>query len=87
MKIKELTKAEEELQKLLYGIPNVPHERVPEGGGPDDNEKVYEWGNVPDLYEGAFPHWDLIKKYDIIDFDLGNKIAGAAWQGTTAPAH
>jgi seryl-tRNA synthetase len=75
----ELSKAEDDLQKLLYGIPNVPHERVPDGGGPDDNEKVSEWGKVPDLYEGAAPHWDLIKKYDIIDFDLGNKIAGAGF--------
>jgi seryl-tRNA synthetase len=75
----ELTKTEEELQKLLYTIPNVPHERVPDGGGPDDNLKVHEWGTIPTLYAGAVPHWDLIKKYDIIDFDLGNKIAGAGF--------
>ena len=75
----ELTKTEEELQKLLYTIPNVPHEKVPDGGGPDDNFKVHEWGSIPQLGKDAFPHWDLIKKYDIIDFDLGNKISGAGF--------
>jgi len=75
----ELAKTEEELQKLLYSVPNVPHERVPDGGGPDDNLKVHEWGTIPTLHAGAAPHWDLIKKYDIIDFDLGNKISGAGF--------
>jgi seryl-tRNA synthetase len=75
----ELTRTEDELQKLLYTIPNVPHERVPEGGGPDDNLTVHEWGTPPILGSDAVPHWDLIKKYDIIDFDLGNKIAGAGF--------
>jgi seryl-tRNA synthetase len=75
----ELTKTEEELQKLLYSVPNVPHERVPEGGGADDNLNVFEWGTIPTLSAEALPHWDLIKKYDIIDFDLGNKIAGAGF--------
>jgi seryl-tRNA synthetase len=74
-----LTQTEEELQRLLYAVPNVPHEKVPEGGGPDDNLKVYEWGTIPTLTGDAVPHWDLIKKYDIIDFDLGNKIAGAGF--------
>lgn len=75
----ELAQTEEELQKALYAIPNVPHERVPEGGGPDDNINVYEHGTVPQLGSDAQPHWDLIKKYDIIDFDLGNKISGAGF--------
>jgi seryl-tRNA synthetase len=75
----ELARTEDELQKLLYTIPNVPHERVPDGGGPDDNLKVHEWGTIPALPADAVPHWDLIKKYDIIDFDLGNKIAGAGF--------
>lgn len=74
-----LASAEEELQKLLYAVPNVPHESVPDGGGPDDNLKVHEWGTIPTLGADAQPHWDLIKKYDIIDFDLGNKIAGAGF--------
>jgi seryl-tRNA synthetase len=75
----ELTKTEEELQKLLYSIPNVPHVKVPDGGGPDDNLNVHSWGTIPKLETGAQPHWDLIKKYDIIDFDLGNKISGAGF--------
>jgi seryl-tRNA synthetase len=75
----ELTQTEEDLQKLLYTLPNVPHSRVPEGGGADDNIEVYKKGDVPTLHAGAQPHWDLIKKYDIIDFDLGNKIAGAGF--------
>jgi seryl-tRNA synthetase len=75
----ELASAEDELQKLLYVIPNAPHERVPDGGGPDDNINVHEWGHKPTLANDAVPHWDLIKKYDIIDFDLGNKIAGAGF--------
>jgi seryl-tRNA synthetase len=75
----ELEKAEEELQKLLFTLPNIPAEKVPEGGGADDNLKVHEWGVVPSMPEGSVPHWDLIKKYDIIDFDLGNKISGAGF--------
>jgi seryl-tRNA synthetase len=75
----ELATAEEELQKLLYTLPNVPHTDVPEGGGADDNKEVHRHGNVPTLHDGALPHWELIKKYDIIDFDLGNKISGAGF--------
>jgi seryl-tRNA synthetase len=75
----ELSRTEEELQKLLYSIPNVPHDRVPAGGGPEDNLTVHEWGKKPNLSSGAVPHWDLIKKYDIIDFDLGVKISGAGF--------
>ncbi len=65
--------------ELLYKIPNVPHESVPAGTKPEDNVTVHTFGSVPTLYPGALPHWDLIKKYDIIDFDLGNKIAGAGF--------
>lgn len=75
----ELTRIEDELQKMLYTIPNVPSEKVPPGSGPDENLTVHEWGKVPSLPEGAQPHWDLIRKYDIIDFDLGVKIAGAGF--------
>ena len=75
----ELSRTEDELQQLLYTLPNVPAEKVPVGGGPDDNVTVHEWGQPPKLPDGALPHWDLIKKYDIIDFDLGVKIAGAGF--------
>jgi len=75
----ELSTVEAELQQLLYLIPNVPADRVPEGGGADDNVTVHEWGKLPVLAADALPHWELIKKYDIIDFELGTKIAGAGF--------
>lgn len=75
----ELTKTEDELQKTLYTLPNVPSGNVPQGGGPDDNVTVHSWGNPSPLPAEALPHWDLIKKYDIIDFELGTKIAGAGF--------
>src|SRR5688572_347513 len=74
-----LADSENEVIELLYKIPNVPHETVPAGFGADDNIKVQETGEIPKLGEGAVPHWELIKKYDIIDFELGNKIAGAGF--------
>lgn len=75
----ELSKTEEALQKALYTIPNVPAASVPEGGGAEDNLTVYAHGNPPQLPADALPHWDLIKKYDIIDFEAGIKIAGAGF--------
>ncbi|GAA0877688.1 serine--tRNA ligase [Algoriphagus jejuensis] len=81
--VKELeerhSKLEDELKALLYTIPNVPHISVPAGKTPEDNEIVLENGTIPALFEGKQPHWELIKKYDIIDFDLGVKIAGAGF--------
>ena len=67
------------LSELLYKIPNVPNEIVPAGNTDEDNEEVYREGDVPTLFEGALPHWELAKKYDIIDFELGNKITGAGF--------
>ncbi len=67
------------LNELLYKIPNVPNEVVPSGNTEDDNEEVFREGDIPVLEEGALPHWELAKKYDIIDFELGNKIAGAGF--------
>ena len=74
-----LQELEKNLQLALYKIPNVPAEKVPAGRGADDNLNVFEHGSVPTLHAEALPHWELIKKYDIIDFDLGNKIAGAGF--------
>lgn len=68
-----------ELQTLLYSIPNIPNEIVPAGSSEEDNEIVFEAGEIPQLYEGAKPHWELVKEYDIIDFELGNKIAAAGF--------
>jgi seryl-tRNA synthetase len=74
-----LVDLEHEVIELLYKVPNVPHEKVPAGVGAEDNLKVFENGTIPMLDPGALPHWELIKKYDIIDFDLGNKISGAGF--------
>ena len=70
---------EQELNALLVQLPNLPHESVPQGKGADDNEQVRSGGSFPDLLEGRLPHWDLAKKYNIIDFELGNKITGAGF--------
>ena len=70
---------EEELQTLLFEIPNIPHDLVPAGKNEDDNEEVFKEGDIPVLAEGSQPHWELAKKYDIIDFELGNKITGAGF--------
>ena len=75
----QLNDATEELQNLLYNIPNIPHESVPNGNSDEDNEEIFRKGDIPVLHNGAQPHWELAKKYDIIDFELGNKIAGAGF--------
>ncbi|UOB16192.1 serine--tRNA ligase [Abyssalbus ytuae] len=67
------------LTELLYKVPNIPHHLVPAGNNEEDNEEVFKEGAVPDLGENALPHWELAKKYDIIDFDLGAKITGAGF--------
>ena len=74
-----LADAEKKLQDLLVTIPNIPHLSVPSGKGEADNVVVKQEGEIPDLGEHNMPHWDLIKHYDIIDFDLGNKITGAGF--------
>ena len=73
------TGLEQELDELLYQIPNIPNELVPPGSSEEDNEVVFEHGEIPKLQKDALPHWELGKKYDIIDFDLGNKITGAGF--------
>lgn len=74
-----LTALEAEVIELLYKVPNVPHAKVPAGLGADDNITVHTHGELPTLQHDALPHWELIRKYDIIDFDLGNKISGAGF--------
>jgi seryl-tRNA synthetase len=69
----------ESLNQLLYKIPNIPADIVPNGSTADDNEEVYRAGEIPVLHANAQPHWELAKKYDIIDFELGNKITGAGF--------
>ena len=74
-----LNTAEEKLQQLLFNIPNIPNELVPAGTDENDNQEVFIEGEIPKLSEGALPHWELAKKYDIIDFELGVKITGAGF--------
>jgi seryl-tRNA synthetase len=71
--------AEKEIYKLSALIPNLPHESVPEGRSAEDNVIERQGGEIPSLGEGALPHWDLAKKYNLIDFELGVKIAGAGF--------
>ena len=75
----ELNTTAQELQQMLYQIPNLPHDSVPVGNSDEDNEEVFRHGAVPKLHSNAQPHWELAKKYDIIDFELGNKITGAGF--------
>lgn len=78
--LEELKKAaEEERTQLLYTIPNVPYELVPEGFGAEDNVVVKTGGQETALPVDPLPHWELAKKYDLIDFDLGVKITGAGF--------
>lgn len=74
-----LTSAADALQTLLYQIPNIPHHSVPAGTSETDNEEIFKEGDIPELIDNALPHWELAKKYDIIDFELGVKIAGAGF--------
>ncbi len=69
----------QKLENLLYQVPNIPNNEVPEGKTSEENEVVTQKGEIPSLPEDAKPHWELIKEYDIIDFDLGIKITGAGF--------
>ncbi len=69
----------EQLTQILYRIPNVPNEIVPQGKSAEDNLTVFRSGEIPHLFEGALPHWELAKKYNIIDFELGVKLTGAGF--------
>ena len=75
----EMKVAEAEIVRLLCTVPNIPSDEVPDGKTAEDNVVEKEGGVMPTLCEGALPHWDLAKKYDLIDFDLGVKITGAGF--------
>jgi len=75
----KLIPLDNDLKNEIIRLPNLPHESVAPGHGADDNVKVREGGSMPLVAEAALPHWDLIKKYDIIDFDLGIKLTGAGF--------
>src|SRR6185503_12720506 len=75
----KLSSVEKQLQEVLVKLPNLPSEKVPPGKTPADNIVVRAGGNEPKLPAGALPHWDLIKKYDIVDFETGAKITGSGF--------
>jgi len=75
----DLITTKEELQSILNKIPNIPHELVPAGKSEEDNVEIFSDGDIPKLTGESLPHWELAKKYDIIDFELGNKITGAGF--------
>lgn len=71
--------SEKELYELMVKFPNLPHASVPKGNSPEENEIVREGGVKPTLPENALPHWELIKKYDLVDFETGAKITGSGF--------
>lgn len=75
----QLEETETRLLNILYQIPNIPFEKVKAGSSADDNENIYQSTEVQGLGEGAIPHWELAKKYNLIDFELGVKITGAGF--------
>ena len=75
----QLSGIEAQIKEILLSVPNVPYEGVPEGKTADDNVVEKTGGNMPELGDDALPHWDLAKKYNLIDFDLGVKITGAGF--------
>lgn len=75
----KLSEFSRELDHLLYQIPNVPHASVKAGTSEEDNENIFSEGTIPNLGKNALPHWELAKKYNIIDFELGTKISGAGF--------
>src|SRR5436190_3458901 len=75
----QLSETEKQLQNELVKLPNLPSERVPASRTPEDNVIIREGGNKPSLPKDALPHWELAKKYDIINFELGNKITGSGF--------
>ncbi|HEY9259951.1 serine--tRNA ligase [Chitinophaga sp.] len=75
----ELNATEKALHDTLVKLPNLPASIVPAGKTPEENVEVRSGGKIPTLYDGAVPHWDLAKQYDLIDFELGNKITGSGF--------
>ncbi len=75
----QLNAAVSRLEELLYTLPNIPHSSVPAGTDETDNEEVFTEGTIPELQKDALPHWELAKKYALIDFELGVKITGAGF--------
>ena len=83
----QLAATEDEIRNILLSVPNVPCDMVPEGKTAADNVVEKTGGPMPDLPEDALPHWELARKYNIIDFDLGVKITGAGFRYILAKVH
>lgn len=75
----KLEVVEKTLHEALILLPNLPSEKVPSGKTPEDNEVLRTGGSLPHLWDGAVPHWELTRKYDLIDFELGNKVTGSGF--------
>jgi len=75
----KLAEVEKNIENILYQLPNLPSAKVPKGKTPEENEVIREGGKKPQLHASAVPHWDLAKKYNLIDFELGNKITGSGF--------
>jgi seryl-tRNA synthetase len=75
----QMAKLEEDQKSILVRLPNLPHTSVPVGKTPEENEVVKEVGEIPTLFDGALPHWDIAKKFDLFDLELGVKITGAGF--------
>lgn len=75
----ELKNTEAEIQRILVQVPNTPSFQVPNGKTPEDNEVVFQHGEIPKLHANALPHWELTSKYNLIDFELGVKLTGAGF--------
>jgi seryl-tRNA synthetase len=75
----QLAQLEKDVEELLVRLPNLPSTLVPEGRTPEDNEIIREGGSIPSLDDNALPHWELAKKYRLIDFELGNKVTGSGF--------
>ena len=75
----QLVDSENSIKEILYQIPNVPNKLVPSGNSENDNEVIENYGNIPQLFAGAIPHWEIAKKYNLIDFELGVKITGSGF--------
>lgn len=74
-----LSSLENRQTEILYTIPNIPNPAVPAGNTDEDNEVIAEFGEIPNLYDNAQPHWELAKEYELIDFEMGVKISGAGF--------
>ena len=75
----QLIAVEKEIETILYQIPNTPADIVPHGKTPNDNLTIKQGGTIPTLMQGALPHWDILASYNLINFELGNKITGAGF--------